>query len=107
MQILKLLPKDGAANDLFGISVAISGTTVIVGAYRDDDNGEDAGSAYLCTPPCPWDINDDGSVGTTDLLLLLSAWGPVTPDHPADFDGDGNVSTLDLLLLLGQWGACP
>ncbi len=46
-QIAKLLPDDGAANDWFGFSVAISGATAIVGAYRDDDNGGQSGSAYL------------------------------------------------------------
>jgi hypothetical protein len=43
----KLLPSDGAALEFFGFSVAISGTTAIVGAYRDDDNGQWSGSAYL------------------------------------------------------------
>lgn len=46
-QIAKLLPHDGAAGDEFGFPVAISGTTAIVGAYRDDDNGDRSGSAYL------------------------------------------------------------
>ncbi|MFT6361817.1 MAG: hypothetical protein ACJAZ8_000211, partial [Planctomycetota bacterium] len=47
LQIAKLLPSDGAAFDLFGISVSISGATAIVGAYADDDNGSSSGSAYL------------------------------------------------------------
>ncbi len=42
-QLFKLLPDDGAADDEFGVSVAISGATAIVGAYHDDDSG----SAYL------------------------------------------------------------
>ncbi|MCA9275798.1 MAG: hypothetical protein KDA29_07220 [Phycisphaerales bacterium] len=46
-QIAKLLPSDGAAGDFFGISVAISGTTAVVGASGDDDNGNLSGSAYL------------------------------------------------------------
>lgn len=46
-QIDKLLPEDGAPGDNFGYSVAISGATVIVGALYDDDNGDDAGLAYL------------------------------------------------------------
>jgi hypothetical protein len=46
-QIAKLLPSDGAESDHFGISVAISGTTAIVGAPWDDDNGIHSGSAYL------------------------------------------------------------
>ncbi len=46
-QLFKLLADDGATEDEFGYSVAISGTTAIVGAYRDDDNGTLSGSAYL------------------------------------------------------------
>jgi FG-GAP repeat/Lectin C-type domain len=46
-QIAKLLPSDGAAADSFGYSVAIDGTTAIVGAAYDDDNGTNSGSAYL------------------------------------------------------------
>jgi hypothetical protein len=46
-QLFKLTASDGAANDLFGISVAISGTIAIVGAYGDDDNGIFSGSTYL------------------------------------------------------------
>ena len=46
-QEIKLLANDGASDDRFGYSVAISGTTAIVGAHWDDDNGFDSGSAYL------------------------------------------------------------
>ena len=43
----KLTASDGAANDYFGYSVAVSGDTVVVGASSDDDNGTDSGSAYV------------------------------------------------------------
>ncbi len=46
-QLFKLLPDDGAMYDFFGLSVAISGATAIVGANWDDDNGDVSGSAYL------------------------------------------------------------
>ncbi len=46
-QLFKLLPDNGAELDRFGFSVAISGTTAIVGASGDDDNGSHSGSAYL------------------------------------------------------------
>ena len=36
-----------AANDAFGLSVAISGNMVVVGAYRDDTSATDSGSAYV------------------------------------------------------------
>ncbi len=42
-QLAKLLADDGAADDLFGFSVAISGATAIVGADRNDDNGNNSG----------------------------------------------------------------
>ena len=44
---LKLVAKDGAANDSFGASVGISKDTAIVGAVWDDDMGTDSGSAYV------------------------------------------------------------
>lgn len=39
--------EDGESSDWFGGDVAISGDLVIVGAERDDDNGGNAGSAYV------------------------------------------------------------
>ena len=46
----KLLPGDGATGDQFGWSVATDGGVVVVGAWLDDDNGSDSGSAYLFDP---------------------------------------------------------
>jgi len=43
----KLLASDGADGDHFGYSVSISGDTVIVGAYGNDDSGTNRGSAYI------------------------------------------------------------
>jgi hypothetical protein len=42
----KLMAKDGAAGDLFGISVAIDGDTVLVGADLNDEQAEKAGAVY-------------------------------------------------------------
>ena len=46
-QQAKLTASDGAAGDRFGVSIAISGDTAVVGAYQDDDKGTDSGSAYV------------------------------------------------------------
>jgi len=46
-QQAKLTAGDGTEYEYFGGSVAISGDTVVVGAYFDDDNGIDSGSAYI------------------------------------------------------------
>ena len=47
--VAKLTADDGAANDEFGISVAVDGDTIVVGAHQDDDNGDLSGSAYVFT----------------------------------------------------------
>jgi len=46
-QLFKLLPSDGARNDQFGISVAVSGNLAVIGALGDNDNGSNSGSAYV------------------------------------------------------------
>ncbi|MCX6671281.1 MAG: PKD domain-containing protein, partial [Euryarchaeota archaeon] len=48
-QEAKLLASDGAAEDIFGWAVALDGDTALIGAYYDDDNGLDSGSAYVFT----------------------------------------------------------
>ena len=47
IQQAKLIASDGAAGDLFGFSLSLSGDTALVGAYQDDDNGVDSGSTYV------------------------------------------------------------
>jgi len=48
VQQLRLTASDAASNDLFGISVTVSGDTVVVGAFGDDcAAGINCGSAYV------------------------------------------------------------
>ena len=51
LQTQKLVAADRASRDKFGESVAITpdGSTVVVGAFQDDDKGSDSGSAYVFT----------------------------------------------------------
>lgn len=43
----KIVASDAAAGDEFGGSVAISGFSAIVGAFNNDDDGANSGSAYI------------------------------------------------------------
>ncbi len=54
----------------------------------------------------PADFDCDGSVGASDLLILLASWGPCADceDCPADLNGDCAVGAADLLILLANWG---
>lgn len=47
----KLTASDGAGNDYFGASVSISGEYIVVGAWADDNNGNNSGSAYIYKMP--------------------------------------------------------
>ena len=47
VQITKLLAADGQVNDFFGWSVSISGDAMVIGAWGDDDNSYNSGSAYI------------------------------------------------------------
>ena len=68
-QVAKLTASDGAANDEFGISVAIDGDTIVVGAHQNDDDDQvitddvaDSGAAYVFTKPgaAVWAGHRDG-----------------------------------------------
>ena len=52
-QVAKLTADDAAADDRFGVSVAIAGDTIVIGAQYDDDAGTDSGSVYVFSPPAP------------------------------------------------------
>lgn len=47
VQQAKLVPSDGGPDESFGYSVEIFRNRVVVGAFRDDDNGLWSGSAYI------------------------------------------------------------
>jgi hypothetical protein len=110
-QIAKLLASDGAQFDRFGCSVAISGTTAIVGAYEDDDNGVISGSAYLFDTTTGTEIaklvasdGDDhdhagGSVAISGTTAIVGAWG--------DDDNGVESGSAYLHFLEGDAGPIP
>jgi CxxC motif-containing protein (DUF1111 family) len=66
-----------------------------------DQNGE----LDACNS-CPADIDNSGSVGTDDVLLILSAWGACASGCDADVNGDLFVGVDDLLAAVSGWGEC-
>ena len=88
----KLLPADGAAGDQFGYSVSLSGNRALVGAFRDDDNGTDSGSAYIFVDNQPPVAQHDAVASDEDTLLT----GDVLTDNGSgpDADPDGDPLTV-------------
>jgi len=111
-QIAKLLPSDGGLGDAFGVSVTISGTTVVAGAPFDDGNGHPEGtgpgSAYLFTAPsaCPADLTGDGVLDFFDVQQFLNWYA--AGDLRADFVQDGTLDFFDVQAFLNAYAAgCP
>lgn len=50
------------------------------------------------------DLNGDGYVNVSDLLILLGAWGECGKTCPADLNDDGWVDVSDLLIMFANWG---
>ncbi len=69
-----LAPTELEATDQFGFSVAVDGFDAVSGALRDDDEGSDAGAAYVfdLTPALLEDLNGDcNENGINDLVDLF------------------------------------
>jgi hypothetical protein len=73
-QVAKLTASDGATYDVFGNSVSISGDTVVVGAYQDDDHGSNSGSAYIFG-------RDQGGADAWGQVAKLTAVDGTSDDH--------------------------
>ena len=54
----------------------------------------------------PADLDGDGVGGVTDLIMLITGWGPCEAPCPpscvADIDGDCEVGVTDLVVLIGS-----
>ena len=94
----KLTASYGAALDYFGYSVAVDGDTVLVGAYRDDDeenDSEDSGSAYIFTKPnssggwADWDPMED-----TETAKLTASDGADDDWFGVSVALDGNTAVI-------------
>ncbi|MEQ9206642.1 MAG: GC-type dockerin domain-anchored protein [Phycisphaerales bacterium] len=93
-----------------GRSVAISGTTTIVGAKGNCGAGDLSGLAYLFNispiATCPADLTEEGDLNFLDVSAFLAAYGQ--HNLVADFTGDGNLNFLDVSAFLGEYAAgCP
>lgn len=64
---IKLTPTDGDSSDGFGESVGITGEVAIVGAFGNDDDGSDSGSAYV--------FNRTGTNAWSDGIKLTASDG--------------------------------
>ena len=91
-RVAKLTAFERADDDHFGYSVAVEGDTVVVGAYRDDDNGSDSGSAYVFTKP------NTGWADATETAKLTAFDGADRDEFGISVGVDGDT------VVVGAWG---
>ena len=77
----KLMASDAAAGDRFGFGAAVSGDAIVVGAWQDDDHGEDCGAAYV--------FRHNGSTWVEEAKLTAS--DAAAGDRFGSVAIDGNV----------------
>ncbi|MDG2053531.1 MAG: FG-GAP repeat protein, partial [Phycisphaerales bacterium] len=75
----KRTASDGALADSFGYAVSVSGDYAVIGAYGDDDNGMNSGSAYI--------FERDGAGNWSEVQKLTASDG-------AEFDYFGNSVSI-------------
>ncbi len=61
-------------------------------------------SLNLPTPTISGDVNGDGTVNDSDLVVLLTHFGMTGTGIPGDVNGDGVVNNTDLVAILTTWG---
>ena len=64
----------------------------------------DDGSCDYASCACPGDLDGDGQVAVTDVLLFLSDFGCMDAPCVGDATGDGLTNVDDLLLMLSNFG---
>ena len=64
---------------------------------------EDGSCDYDCTE-CTADLDGDGAITVSDILLLLSDFGCDIPPCIGDTNGDGATNVGDLLIQLSEFG---
>jgi hypothetical protein len=109
---LQWLTKFSASNgmdlDALGLSVAISGPSMIAGAPNSDSFGRGfhSGSIYVFgSLPCTGDCNFDGTVDFSDLVSILFEFGN-EDDGVCDSDNTGSINFNDLTTTLFLFGPC-
>ncbi len=101
-----LVPNDAAAEDRFGDGLALNRSFALIGATWHNHGVDNAGAAYAfdigdCVPELPGDLNGDGCVDFSDLVILLAAYGV---NAGGDIDADGDTDFDDLFILLSNYG---
>ncbi|MCH8065596.1 MAG: FG-GAP repeat protein, partial [Chloroflexi bacterium] len=94
-QVKKILATDAQTEDIFGASVAISGDTAVVGAYREDTVA-DAGAAYV------FQRNQGGADNWGEVKKLTAS--DAYPATPGNWFGWSTAISGDIVVVGARFG---
>jgi len=119
LEAYKLTAFDGNAFDTYGYSIAISDDTVVVGAFLDDEFGQNSGSAYLYNAitgeishqllPDPHSTNDNFGYSVSIDGPVTVIGSPTDDEHGTDAGSvyifQSSTGELIAKIFSGQAGA--
>lgn len=107
---------NAAHSDAIERSIACVGATLTCTVTPNDGtvDGAVVQASVIVGGPHTADLNCDGAVNVTDLLTVISGWGPCPPPLPppsstphanceGDINNDGIVNVTDLLSVISNW----
>jgi len=100
---IKITASDAAEYDHFGTSVAVSDSKIVIGAYNNDDAGDNSGSAYIYDLDGTNEIKIvasdaaekdyfGNSVAVSNSKIVVGAYGN---DDTGDYSGSAYIYDLD------------
>ena len=87
-----------------GLEEDCNGNNIPDSCELEDPNNDQNNNGELDECECVGDVDLDGYVNRSDLLIVIGYWGNNIPQ--ADLNFDGIVNVVDLLIVIGNWGAC-
>jgi hypothetical protein len=97
----KLLSSDGAEGEVFGTSVSVNEDIALVGAWGNNDQGFNAGSAYVFDKRIWGDLNGDGVVDRSDIDIIRSHINqPASVCPECDTNLNGTIDIADVRKLM-------
>lgn len=85
--------------------LAVPGCTDSAACNYDATATSDDGSCEYTSCSCLGDLDGDGQVAVTDVLMFLSDFGCMVEPCVGDANGDGATNVEDLLIMLSNFGA--
>jgi Dockerin type I domain len=95
----------GGGNTAKFAQAPILGCTDLNACNFNSGATSDDGTCEYTSCICPGDLNGDGVISASDVLIFVPMFGCTSDCGAADLTGDGAVNTSDLLMFISLFGS--